>query len=188
MRVISLSHNFSGKQSITWNDDRDKVTQDQITKDFRPFAQVSFTFKNGITGNVQYTKTESFSQRVSYGSGKTKNTNSSLSISANYSKTGGIRLPFFKKHSMQNTLDFSLAFESSNNVQFQSSQNDIQFNDDNVVSATKNWSFKPNLKYRFSNTVTGGSYFEFGKRSDKRIGDTSVKAFGINAAISLSGQ
>jgi hypothetical protein len=188
VRVISLSHNFSGKQNISWNNDRDKITQDQITKDFRPFAQISFTFKNGIAGNVQYTKTESFSRRVSYGAGKTKNANSSLSLAVNYSKTGGLRLPFFKKHSMQNTIDFSLSFESSSNVQFQSSQNDVQFNEDNIVSDTKNWSFKPKLSYRFSNTVTGGTYFELGRRSDKRIGNTNVTAFGINAAISLSGQ
>jgi cell surface protein SprA len=188
MRVISFSHNFSGKQNISWNDERSKITQDQITKDFRPFAQLSVTFKNGITGSIQYTKTESFSKQLSYGNGKTKNTNSSLSISANYSKTGGIKLPFLKKRSMQNTVDFSLSFESSSNIQFQSSQNDIQFNDDNIVSDTQNWSFKPKLSYRFSNTVTGGTYFELGKRSDKRIGDTRMTAFGINAAISLSGQ
>jgi hypothetical protein len=44
------------------------------------------------------------------------------------------------------------------------------------------------LSYRFTNTVTGGTYLEIGKRTDKRIGSTSVTAFGVNAAISLAGQ
>ena len=188
VRTISFSHNFSGRQTISWNDYRSKITQDQISKDFRPFAQFNISFKNGMTCNVQYQKTESFSKRMSYGSGKTKSISNGLSVTANYSKTGGLRLPFFKNKSLQNTIDFSLSFESSRNAQYQSMQNDTKFNEDNIVSDTQNWSFRPRLTYRFTNTVSGGTYLELGKRSDKRIGSTSVTAFGINAAISLAGQ
>lgn len=187
-RTIAFSHNFSGKQTTTWNDSKSKITQNQTSNDFRPFAQFNLSLKNGMSGNVQYTKTESFSVSTSYGSGKTKNLSNSLSITAQYSKTGGIRLPFLKSKSLQNTLDFSMSFESSRNVQYQSQNNDTKFDDNNIVSDTKNWQFKPRLSYRFSNTVSGGTYLEMGKRSDKRIGSTSFTAFGINAAISLAGQ
>ncbi|MCJ7811745.1 hypothetical protein MUP95_00285, partial [bacterium] len=55
------------------------------------------------------------------------------------------------------------------------------------IADSKNWSLQPRINYTFSRTVQGGAYFEMGARENVMTGKTTIKAFGLNAVISLSG-
>lgn len=182
-KSVSLSHQFSGKKTETWNEQPDSVTQVTISRDFRPLLGLSFTFKNGLTANVQYTTTESISEQTKYSSGRTKRTSTNINISAKYDLRGGLKIPFFKKR-IENAINISVTFTSSLNATSQSRGAKGEYVD---MSRTKNWSFQPKITYTFTRTVRGGINLELGEREDLRMGKTKITAFGINANISLSG-
>ena len=182
-RTMSLSHNFSGRMTTTWNDHPDNITQQTISRDFRPLVGFSFTLKNGINGNIQYNTTQSLTEQKKYSTGRTKRISSNLNISANYSMRGGIKLPFMKKK-LENNIDLSIVFTKSYNATLQSRSATGEFAE---MSLTKNWSFQPKLTYTFSRTVRGGMHLELGEREDLRAGKTKITGFGINAVISLAG-
>lgn len=187
-KSLSLTHTFAGQQVDTYNDNR--LSNTQISKNFRPLLGVAITFKNGITGNIQYTSTVSLTTKTdkAYGIGKTKQITNSFTITSSYSKRGGIRIPFLKNKKLDNTLDFKLSFEKSLNVTYQSNKLDESFQKDNKTQEAKNWSVEPRVDYSFSSTVQGGCYFKIGQREDLRMGVTRITAFGVNANISLAGR
>ena len=182
-RSMTLSHNFSGNMTTTWNDHPNNVTQQTISKDFRPLVGVAFTLKNGLSGNIQYSTTTSLTEQKKYSTGRTKKVSSSLNISANYAMRGGIKIPFLKKR-LENNIDISVVFTKSYNATLQSKSATGEFAE---MSLTKNWSFQPKLTYTFSRTVRGGMNLELGEREDLRAGKTKITGFGLNAIISLAG-
>lgn len=183
-RTVSFNHNFSGRTTETWNDSPDNITQQTITKDFRPLVGLTMNFKNGLTANVQYSTTESFTEQKKYSSGKTKRITSNLNISANYAIKGGFKIPFLGGKKLDNNIDFSLTFTMSNNSTLQSKGASGEFAE---MTRTKNWSFQPKISYTFTRTVSGGMHLELGEREDLRMGKTKITGFGINAVISLAG-
>ena len=140
-----------------------------------------------VNGSIQFQTTESLQQNLTSAS-KTRQTSDNISISARYQKRGGLKLPFMKGK-LDNNIDFSLTFSSAKNAS-SSTKNAAQQADGEEIwvetSKTSNWSFKPTMSYEFSRTVRGGVNFELGKREDMRSGSTEIKAFGINARISLN--
>ncbi len=183
-KSVSLTHTFSGKMTQTWNDNRNNKTRETINKSFNPLVGLSFSFKNGMSANVQYSTGEDLTTQLSYGKGKTKTPSSSLTISANYSKSGGFKLPFFGGKKLENNIDFTLSFTRSKNSMFQSQDASDSFQE---MSNTENWSLQPKISYTFTQTVRGSMYFEFGERKDIKMGSTKITAFGVNANISLAG-
>ena len=182
VKSASVNHGFSGNKKLTWNDNEDNITQQTINKDFRPLIGMNLTFKNNLSTNFQYNSTYSLQESMSYGSGQTEQTSQTITLTAKYSKKGGMRIPLFGNKKLENNIDFSLSFDSSKNETRKNIGEGFQ-----TMSKTSNWSLKPVVSYTFSRTVRGGMNFEFGQRSDSRIGKTTIKAFGINANISLSG-
>jgi len=182
VKTMSMNHSFSGKTTETWNESPGNITQETISKDFRPLLGVSITFKNNLTTNIQYTTTQQLSEQKKYSSGRTKRISSNLNISANYSLRGGFKLPFLKGKKLDNAIDFSLSFTSSFNSNSQSREATGEFTE---MSRTKNWSFQPKISYTFTRTVRGGLHLELGEREDLRAGKTKITGFGVNATISL---
>jgi cell surface protein SprA len=183
-KSVSLNHTFSGTLTQTWNNNRSQKTRETVSKDFRPLVGISFSFKNGMSANIQYTTSEKLTKQLSYGQGKTKQPSASLTISASYSKSGGFKLPFLKGKRLENNIDFTLSFTSSVHSSLLSKGTSNTFEE---TSKTENWSFQPKITYTFTKTVRGSIYFELGERKDMRLGSTKITAFGINANISLSG-
>ena len=181
VKSASMSHGFSGQKSINIsNGDTTAVT---ISKDFRPLIGVNFSMKNGLSTNFQYNTNESIKEQKSFGAGETKTISGTINITLKYQKRGGFKLPFFKGKKLENNIDFSMTFSSSNNAtQIRKEEKWVE------TRATSNWSLKPQMSYTFSRSVRGGLYLEFGKRKDKLTGDTSIKAFGLNTVISLAGR
>ena len=184
-RSVFLSHSFSGKKTEIWNGSSNQTIQERLSRDFRPLLGLSLTFKNGFTANVQYVLTENLTLNKKFPQGKSKQYNSTISITAQYSKRGGIKIPFIKGKKLDNNIDFSLTFDKSHTATYQINEIDKEFTNENITTETKSWSFKPKITYTFTSTVRGGMHFEIGKREDKRIGKTAIKGFGINAIISL---
>jgi cell surface protein SprA len=190
IKSLSLSHTFSGQEVVTWNDQESRIASTQLAKNFRPLLGVAMTFKNNITGNVQYTSSVSLTlkKEKAYGIGKTKQISNNVNVSGSYARRGGIRIPFLKNKKLDNNIDFKLTFEKSLNVTYQSNRLDVDFAKDNKTTETKNWSLEPRVDYTFSSTVQGGVYLKVGQREDLRMGKTKVSAFGINCNISLAGR
>ena len=182
-RSVSLQHGFSGKQTITWNNTRDDTTSITTTKDFRPLISINMNFKSGLTMDFKYTTTENLAVKTTLGGGKTKQLSENISLSAKYSKRGGLKIPFLKGKKLDNNIDFTLTFTKSANTTL-SAKEGGNFQE---TAKTENWSFQPRISYTFTKTVTGGCYLELGERKDKRVGNTKITAFGINTNISLSG-
>jgi cell surface protein SprA len=181
IKSASLNHGFAGQKSLNINNQ--DTTDVTISMDFRPLAGLNLTLKNGLTGNFAYNTNQSIKEQKSFGSGKTKNVSSTMNLTLKYQKKGGLSLPFLKGKKLENNMDFSMTFSSSNNQTFVNKEGEYV-----ETRATSNWSLKPQMSYTFSRSVQGGLYFEFGKRKDKTTGDTSIKAFGLNTVISLSGR
>ncbi len=182
-RSVSLRHAFSGRKTQTWNDSESNITQESISKDFRPLLGLSLTLKNGMNATAQYTTTETVQEQKKYSQGRTKQVSTDMSVTVNYSKRGGLKLPFMKKK-LENSIDFSLTFSQKYNASLQSRATGGSYSE---TSRTENWMLKPTVSYTFTRTVRGGMNFEIGERKDIRAGTTKFTAFGLNAVISLSG-
>jgi cell surface protein SprA len=178
---VSLTHAYSGKKTVTWNEDPENITDNSVTKDFRPLIGVAMKFKNNMTADIRYTNSETRREKpITHSTDKNKV--SDLTITLNYQKQGGLKLPFIKKP-LKNSIDFSLKLNSSFNGNFR-----IQGEEGKEIptSETTSWSVEPDIRYSFSRTVEGSIRFEFGERSDMRIGKNKFTGFGIKAIIKLN--
>ena len=186
VRSASISHSFSGKETKSWEDISSNVTKNTKSKDYKPFLQFSFTLNNSITGNIQYQKGLDYSQSNQM---TTKNTGKNITASGKYQKQGGIKIPFLKGKKLDNNIDVNLTLSYSDQQKDQKTTrgNSEEENKYVKISKTVSWSMKPQLNYQFSKTVTGGTYFEYGKRENLTSGKTTSTAFGINARIIFSG-
>jgi hypothetical protein len=184
-RTVSFNHGFSGKMTENWSDSPDNVTQQTISRDFRPLIGMSMTMKNGLTANVQYSTTEEFSEQKKYGTGQTKRISTNINISANYNIRGGFKIPFLGGKKLDNNIDISITYTKSDNTTFQKKGATEDFT---KTALTKNWSLQPKITYTFTRTVRGGINLELGEREDLRMGKTKITGFGINAVISLAGR
>ena len=120
-------------------------------------------------------------------SGENLTHNKDISMTANYSKRSGFRIPIwpFNKKELQNSIDFSFTFTASAT----SRKNKTPGKDDfEEQDSTKRWSVSPRLTYSFSNQVRGGAFLEIGRTDSKRIGKTSIQEFGLDINISISGR
>ncbi|MFQ5638805.1 MAG: cell surface protein SprA [bacterium] len=189
-KTVSFNHSFSGQKDITWNETPDNSTQESITTNFRPLGKLDLTFVNGVTGNIQMNRSITLARSLATGAGARRTTRSDLSVTANYSKQSGFKLPFwpFNKKELKNSIDFSVTF-TSNNVIIEQSRIQEEDGTDQFEEQdrTTRWSFTPRLSYSFSNQMRGGAFVEIGKTNSKRTGKTSVKEFGINVNISIRG-
>ncbi|MBN1781792.1 cell surface protein SprA [bacterium] len=183
VKSASLNHGFGGQESTTKSNGQ--ATSVTVARDFKPLIGANLTFTNGITSTFQYNSSSSLKEQKQYGKGKTRDLSNSISVTMKYQKKGGLKLPFMKGKKLDNNIDFSMNFSSSSNKSEQQQSEGGNFAE---TRATSNWSLKPQMSYTFSRTVRGGLYLEFGKRKDKTMGTTTIKAFGLNTVISLAGR
>ena len=185
VKSASLNHAFLGERQDMWSETRSSITRENVSRSFRPLVGLSLTFKNDLSATMQYNTLESLEkQKSGYNLGTTRKITSDISITAQYKKRGGIRLPFLKGKKLENTIDFSLAYNNHREVIYLNKG--ISAGSDNITKG-KNWSLKPEISYSFTNTLRGGMYLEVKKREDKKLGMTTVTDFGLNVVISLTG-
>lgn len=185
-RTVTFSHNFSGQQDVNWTEVDTNETQKTFTTNFRPLGKLDLTFKNGFTGNIQINRSRTVTQYFTTG-GENLTESADISITANYSKRSGFRLPIwpFNKAELKNSIDFSITFAASTSSRQNKAPGKTEFEEQD---STKRWSFSPRLTYSFSNQVRGGAFLEIGKTDSKRVGKTSIQEFGLDINIAISGR
>lgn len=183
----SLDHGRSGRVVNKWLDERDNLTNESVTANFRPLLGLNITLKNGMTCNIQFNQTFSENINRKSGSSGTRKKTNEINATINYSKSGGFNLPlpFLKNKRIKNNIDFSLTFTKSLDV---SEQKRGEGSDYQEWTRNEKWSLLPRLTYSFSSTVTGGVRFEFGRTKNKLYGETRIIEFGINVNIRISGR
>ncbi|MFQ5632112.1 MAG: hypothetical protein ACE5I1_25365, partial [bacterium] len=190
---ITANHNFTGKRSVVWKNDREQTTKEDFSISFRPLLKVSISWKNGMQSNFQIDRTRGFNNTFNpifiddflelRQVGGQRTTQENISISTNFSKRGGFKLPFFS-NPLKNTVDFSVTF-NMNKTLTESIRGD---RGEYVVSSERSsWTFEPRITYSFSNRVRGGTHFQIGKTKSTLAGDVSIKEFGIDVNISIRG-
>ncbi len=182
IRSLSLDHSFTGQLDETYSGDL--ITQTKLSRTFRPVIGANCEFVGGIRSNFKYGLSETLTEQTAYGNSIAKTVNSDLTLTVNYAKRGGIKIPFLKGKKLDNNIDFSLTFSMTSQANLRKTTESDKFQ---VITENNNWSVKPGLTYSFTRTVRGGVSLEVGKRYNTRAGSTSFTAFGINAVISLSG-
>lgn len=192
-KSVTFSHNFSGSKNEGWNETPDNLTRESFTTNFRPLGKLDLSFKNGFSGNIQLNRSRTFDRTFTGGSvGLSRKTNEDLSITANYSKRSGFRIPIwpFNKAELKNSIDFTFTFSASKVLSEKTSvaSGDVDESDLEEFDRTTRWLFSPRLTYSFSNQVRGGAFIEFGKTVSKLSGATSFQEFGIDINISIRGR
>lgn len=185
---ISIDHGHSGKY-----DEKSKLAGDGVT--FTPYQQ---TFSNnwspligmnirtkwGISATLRMTDSKSYSYSVSGTTTRTEN--EALTVSLNYKKSTGFRIPIpiwpFKGRTFKNEINFALTFDSSKNRSYIR-----QPGIDKFVEQQNNtsWKLRPSATYRFNTRVQGSLFFETGATTNKISGKYSYSEFGINVNISI---
>ena len=184
-KTVTLSHGFSGQRDITWNRAEDNITQTNFTTNFRPLGQVDLNFIKGFTGKISTNRSTTLNINEITG-GANRTIRSDVSVSANYSKQSGFRIPIwpFNKGELKNTIDFAFTFTASGVLTERRLGIGGKFEEQ---ERTQSWSFSPRLTYSFSNRVRGGAFFEVGQTDSKRTGKNSIQEFGIDINISIRG-
>ncbi|MBN2091536.1 hypothetical protein JW964_18125, partial [candidate division KSB1 bacterium] len=183
---VSLDHAYSGETRDKWTNSISEINNITTTSNWRPLVGMNMTLKKNITLNFRYNISESVDDNKKYATGANKRSSSDLSLTANYSKRGGFRIPLpiwpFKNKELKNNIDLSLTLSSTSNESFMTREGKWIPKDSN-----EKWEFKPTMRYSFSDRVTGGMFFTVGKTKNKMIGDTSLQEFGIDVNISIRG-
>lgn len=185
---VTFTHGFSGQKDVTTNGATKTKTSENFTTNFRPLGKLDLNFKNGFTGSIQLNHARSLNKNLASAIGARRTTNSDFSITANYSKRSGFRLPIwpFNKAELKNSIDFSFTFTTSTAVT-ELATGDQENQTFEEQDKTKRWSVSPRLTYSFSDRVRGGAFLEIGKTDSKRVGQTSVQEFGIDINIAIRG-
>ncbi|MCI0513377.1 cell surface protein SprA [candidate division KSB1 bacterium] len=184
---VSLDHSFSGEVREKWTTSKDNITNETITTNWRPLVGLTMTLKKEISVNVSYNTTESINNSKKIAAGGNKRLSSDISVRANYSKRSGFRIPIpvwpFKNKEFKNNMDLSVTFTASKDETF------ITRTEGKWVPRDLNekWEFKPTMRYSFSDRVSGGAHFAFGKTKSRQMGETSLQEFGIEVNISIRG-
>ena len=188
-KTLSFSHSFSGQKDIRWSGPEQKETQIDFTTNFRPLGKLDLDFKNGFTGSIQMNRSTTLNRSLAVGGGARRTNRSDVSVTTNYSKRSGFRLPIwpFNKKELQNSINFTFSFTASSVVTEQSPGQVDGKDQFKEQDRTERWSFSPKLTYSFSNQVRGGAFVEIGKTNSKRAGKTSIQEFGIDINIAIAG-
>jgi len=176
--------------SESWKDRASNITKRNHNASFRPLVGLSITWKNSMTTSIDYTKSLKVDETYTNGinSGENKTFVNSINAKVNYSKRSNFRIPIpiwpFKNMKLKNNIDFSLSFTYSSNL----NKSNLQGGRDVDRGKTEKWSLRPNINYSFSNTVTGGAFFEMGQTKSKLNGTIKTQELGINVNISIRGR
>ncbi len=183
---MSFDHSFSGRRQLSWQDNPGKKTRISYTKQFRPLAGFNLTLKKNINVNIRYNMSQDVTLTLTGGSGGQKNETSDLSITGSYAHSGGLRLPipFLKNKELKNNMDLQVTLSWNKNVGYQK----VGTQDWTSTRETSSLNFEPRLTYSFSQNVRGGMNLKIGKNSNKLVGNTTIKEFGIHVNILISGR
>jgi hypothetical protein len=184
-QTVTVDHSFTGQRTTAWTQQKANINKYDYTRNFSPLFGMTMTFKRGITANARLNWTETGTINIIPTPSKNRNRQTSLSLTASYAMKSGFKIPIpvwpFKNKRFKNNTTVSMNFNLSNSHTEQEAGG--KFTETNFTST---WSVKPSLDYTFSNTVTGGLHFEYGKNKSN-TGDSNFQEFGISVNITIRG-
>ena len=198
-KSVSLEHGFGGKENEkgletirfiqeTQTDSVGKeITSVDYSKSWQPLLGMTFNFNNSITATVRFNKSSSISNffgKIREGT-RLQNT-SNISITANYSRRGGLNIPLFflRDFKLDNQVSFSLTYDNGKSetlTRTGSTDGELA-----PINFSKRWSLHPQMSYSFNSKLNGGIFFEFGK-TETTHGSTSFRDFGVTVNIAIRG-
>ena len=184
---ISIDHGHTSKYSenLSLNQNKEFLPTNQtFSNNWQPLVGVNLKTKWGIGGTVRYTSSTNFSYTSAGGASKT--VTNAFSISMNYAKSTGFKIPLpiwpFKGKTFKNEINFSLTYDASNNQTFQRQFNQPKFEEKQKNS---NWKLRPSATYRFSKRIQGSLFYERGSTENKITGTYTYNEFGITVNIAI---
>jgi len=184
---ISIDHGHSSKYSenLALNLQKEfKPTSQTFGNNWQPLVRVNIKTKWGIGGNFSMSNSENYS--FSSAGGASKTATDQFSISMNYAKSTGFKIPIpvwpFKGKTFKNEINFNMTFDSSNNQTYQR-----QFNAKKFIEKqnNSNWKLRPSATYRFSKRIQGSLFYERGTQKNKITGTYTYNEFGITVNIAI---
>jgi hypothetical protein len=152
MSSIQFNSKFSLKALKEWLNDNDRPTTDKTTTSYSPLVSLNGILLNGIQTSVAYTLSTENNVTLSGITSSTIITDRrSLNADLRYSMSPSNVL--LRKLNVKSTIDFQLAFTSSNDKQKRSIENKAMA----TTSRNSQWSVSPKADYRFSDKFTGSA-------------------------------
>ncbi|MFC1477519.1 cell surface protein SprA [candidate division KSB1 bacterium] len=181
---ISYKFNYDGKKTETWRDLKDNQQSTKFDWNFRPLVNLTMSWKRGVSSTFNLTQSNSLG--INKLGAETKSTGTQMSFTTSFQWNRGltIPLPILGRKTVQNNVQFRMAFSKNSNQRFQKRPGAKEFT---VTDDNGNWSIKPQLSYSFTRSVSGGMFFEYRKTNNLRMGEESSKDFGLNVTIRLAG-
>jgi len=185
-KTVSLDHARSGKYTanLRLKDDKLIPSSESFTHNFQPLVGVNISWEFGMSTAIRMNQSSTLT--LTSGGGATRSVNNSFSVTASYATQGGFEIPIpiwpFKGQIIKNEINFSLTFDSSNNLTYQK-----QFNQNDFQETQKNntWKLRPSATYRFNQRVSGSLFYETGVTENKISGKYSWNEFGITVNIAI---
>lgn len=188
-QTVSVESNFSGKQTSKWSNEKSNITEERYERNLSPLFGLNISWNGGISSNFQLKKTQRLTDNIQLNNKKQRTDNTTISLTANYSRKSGFRIPIpvwpFKNKRFKNNTNFSLTFSSSIQEDQVLQGEDSKFSTTNKVTQ---WSVTPRIDYTFSNTVRGGLHYETGVTNRSDTGKSSFHEFGFNVSIEIRGR
>jgi len=197
-KTISLEHGFGGKENekiletIVQTSDSgidsvsSEVTSRNYSKSWQPLVGLNLNLKGGVSVTIRYNSSSSVSNFFGITDGSLFVNTSNLSVTANYSRRGGLKLPifFFRDFNLDNQVTFSLNYNrgTSNTSSLTGSGTGPPA----LLNESNRWTLQPQLNYSFSSKLNGGIFFEIGK-TETQHGTTSFQDFGLTVNITIRG-
>ncbi|MCH8927268.1 MAG: cell surface protein SprA [Candidatus Marinimicrobia bacterium] len=197
-KTVSLEHGFSGKENekiletiVLTNDSRidsisSEVTGKNYSKSWQPLVGLNLNLKGDVSVTIRYNSSSSISNFFGIRDGTQIINTSNLSVTANYSRRGGFRLPifFFRDFKLDNQVTFSLNYNRGKNLT--RSRTGPTTNEFATINKSNRWTLQPQMNYSFSSKLNGGVFFEIGK-TETINGTTSFQDFGLTVNITIRG-
>jgi len=191
-KTVSLEHGFGGKENEKIREtkigtiDTSEVTGRDYSKSWQPLLGMNLNLKGNIAVNIRYNSSSSISRFFGITVGTQLVNTSNLSVTANYSRRGGFRLPifFFRDFKLDNQVSFSLNYNRGTSETL--SRTGLDKGEFAPINVSKRWTLQPQMNYSFSSKLNGGVFFEIGK-TETIHGTTTFRDFGLSVNIMIRG-
>ncbi|RMF07577.1 MAG: hypothetical protein D6762_07200, partial [Candidatus Neomarinimicrobiota bacterium] len=197
----TLEHAYSGKQTMAWKIENQKVgrmdffqpdpfisqnqdylTNSTIDQSFSPLLGLSMTLAKDISVTVRRNQSTSVEQRDQ---GLSMRKENSWTASSSYNHRGGftIPLPFMKDFRIQNNMSFTLNYDSNKSETFGSKEE----NKFTRLTLNTMWKVGLRIQYSFTSKVTGGMNYEYRETETNATGKKIDRDFGFDLNLAISG-
>ena len=118
-----------------------------------------------------------------------RNHNNQMNMTIKVKKSGGLNIKtfFFEDFYIRNAMDFSLTFNYNTDRTLKTTTRVSDISDFNEHSKSMAWSLKPEMRYTFTDYISGNFYIIYGINENQTTGRKEEKDFGFTMNIKIHG-